>query len=281
MSQQDPNFSSQYDVVIKANSFTGYWVAVWQFREILYILARRDIVVRYKQTVIGLVWALFKPLLTMIAFTIVFSKIADLPSTGMPYPVLVLAGLLPWYFFSNTLGEMSNSIVNNQSMVSKIYFPRLILPFSTITVGVVDLLITLVLLFALMIFYGMSFSVTLLAIPFFTLLGALACIGVGLFFAALNVKYRDVRIVIPFILQFGMYISPVGFSSTLVSDNMKTLYALNPMVSVIDGFRWSISAGQTEIHWPGFMVSLFVIFTMLAVGIWYFRRVEKTFADVI
>ncbi|NCO02865.1 MAG: ABC transporter permease [Alphaproteobacteria bacterium] len=281
MPQHEKEFASQYAVVIKPRSFQGYWKEIWQFREILYILARRDIVVRYKQTIVGLLWTLIKPLLTMVAFTIVFSKIADLPSTGMPYPVLVLAGLLPWYFFSNTLGEMGNSIVNNQSMVSKIYFPRLLLPFSTISVGLIDLLIALVLLFVLMIFYGMAFSVTLLMLPFFMVFCALACIGPGLLFAGMNVKYRDVRIVIPFIIQFGLYISPVGFSSTLVSENLRMLYAINPMVSVIDGFRWCISAGQTPIFWPGFMVSFAVTAFMLVVGLWYFRRVDKTFADVI
>lgn len=281
MLQQDTEFSSQYAVVIRPNSFKGYWEAIWQYREILYILARRDIVVRYKQTVVGLVWTLIKPLLTMIAFTIVFSKIADLPSTVMPYPILVMAGLLPWYFFANTLGEMGNSIVNNQSMVSKIYFPRLLLPFSTITVGLIDLLIALILLFVLMVFYGMTFSLHLLALPLFMIFCALACIGPGLLFAGMNVKYRDVRIIIPFIMQFGMYISPVGFSSTLVSDNFKMLYATNPMVSVIDGFRWCISGGQTGIYWPGFMVSSFVTILMLVIGLWYFRRVEKSFADVI
>lgn len=281
MIQQDSEFSSQYAVVIQANSFKNYWASIWQYREILYILARRDVVVRYKQTVVGLIWTLIKPLLTMIAFTIVFSKIADLPSAAMPYPILVLAGLLPWYFFANTLGEMSNSIVNNQSMVSKIYFPRLLLPFSTIAVGLIDLLIALVLLFALMVFYGMSFSVTLLALPFFMVFCALACIGPGLFLAGMNVKYRDVRIIIPFIMQFGMYISPVGFSSTLVPENMQMLYAINPMVTVIDGFRWCISAGETAIFWPGFMVSSLVTIFMLVIGLWYFRRVEKTFADVI
>lgn len=281
MPQDDAEFSSQYKVVIQPKSFKDYWKSLWSFREILYILARRDVVVRYKQTVIGLVWTLIKPLLTMIAFTIVFSKIADLPDTGMPYPVLVLAGLLPWYFFSGTLSEMGNSIVNNQSMVSKIYFPRLLLPFSTITVGLIDLVIALLLLFGLMLFYGMTFSLTLLLIPVFTVFCALACIGPGLFFAGLNVKYRDVRIVIPFIIQFGLYISPVGFSSTLVSEKFQMLYAINPMVSVIDGFRWCISGGETAIYWSGFGVSAAVTTFMLVFGLCYFRRVEKGFADLI
>lgn len=278
---QETTIHRDYATIIQPNSLKGYWKTLWQYREVLYILAHRDILVRYKQTVLGFFWALFKPLLSMIAFTIVFGKIANLPSGAIPYPVLVLSGLLPWYFFSNTLNEMSNAVVANQSMVSKIFFPRLMLPLSTITVGLIDLIIAFALLLGLMVYYGMAFSFTLLAIPIFVFLAILACSGIGLFFAALNVKYRDVRIVIPFILQFGMYISPVGFSADLVPGKWRLLYSLNPMVGVIDGFRWAISGGETAIYWPGLAASIAVTIFFMIIGLFYFRSVEKTFADVI
>lgn len=275
------DFRKSYQTVIEPGSFQGYWKNIWHFHEVLWILMHRDVLVRYKQTILGVVWTFFKPVLAMVAFTIVFSKIANLPSSGMPYPVLVLSGLLPWYFFSNTVNEMSNSIVNNSAMVSKIYFPRLLLPASTIGVGLIDILVSLVLLAALMLYYGMGLSITYLALPFFIGFAILACFGCGLLFAGLNVMYRDVRIVIPFLLQFGMYISPVGFSSGLIPDKWRMLYSLNPMVGVIDGFRWSISGGATPIFWPGFWISMAVTACLALLGLWHFRKVEKTFADVI
>lgn len=278
---QDKDFYRTYSVVIERRSFRGYWATLWQYREVLFILAQRDILVRYKQTVLGVLWTVLKPILSMIAFTIVFGKIANLPSGAMPYPVLVLSGLLPWYFFSNTLNEMSNAIVNNQAMVSKIFFPRLLLPLSTLGVGVIDLAVSLVLLFALMMYYGMALSVTLLALPLLILFAMLACTGIGLLLSGLNVQFRDVRVIIPFFLQFGMYISPVGFSSDLISDHWRMVYSLNPMVGVIDGFRWAISGGLTPIFWPGFLISGAISLLGIGVGFWHFRSVEKTFADVI
>lgn len=277
----DISFEKEYSTVIRPNNFRDYWRDVWHYREILYILAHRDILVRYKQTVLGLLWTFFKPLLSMIAFTIVFSKIAKLPSDEIPYPVLVLSGLLPWYFFSNTLNEMSNSIINNQSMVSKIYFPRLLLPLSTISVGVVDIVISIGLLLALMVFYGMSLHGTIFLMPIFILLTGYACLGLGLFLSALNVQFRDVRIIIPFFLQFGLYLSPVGFSSKIVPQNWQFLYSLNPMVGVIEGFRWCISGGQTILYWEGLFTSFILSTILIVIGVRYFRSVEKTFADVI
>lgn len=277
----DISFEKEYSTVIRPNNFRDYWRDVWHYREILYILAHRDILVRYKQTVLGLLWTFFKPLLSMIAFTIVFSKIAKLPSDEIPYPVLVLSGLLPWYFFSNTLNEMSNAIINNQSMVSKIYFPRLLLPLSTISVGVVDIVISIGLLLALMVFYGMSLHGTIFLMPIFILLTGYACLGLGLFLSALNVQFRDVRIIIPFFLQFGLYLSPVGFSSKIVPQNWQFLYSLNPMVGVIEGFRWCISGGQTILYWEGLFTSFILSTILIVIGVRYFRSVEKTFADVI
>ncbi|MFA7456984.1 MAG: ABC transporter permease, partial [Micavibrio sp.] len=268
--------------VIRPNSVKNYWSSLWHYREVLYILSYRDIAVRYKQTILGYVWAILKPLLTMLVLTIVFGKIANLPSGGgLPYPILVLSGLIPWYFFSATLLEMSNSVINNKAMVSKIYFPRMFLPFSNISVGLIDLCLSMVILFIFMIVFGVKFSVTLLAIPAFIVLAISACAGIGLFFAALNVQYRDVQFIIPFIVQFGLYISPVGFSADLIPEKWRLLYSLNPMVGVIDGFRWAVSGGNTDIYWPGLIFSFAIGAASVFLGALYFRSVERKFADVI
>ena len=278
---QDDTIYKKFDIVIEPNSLKGYWRDLFHYREVLYILAYRDIIVRYKQTIFGLLWTVIRPLMSVIAFTIVFGMIAKLPSESMPYPVLVISGLLPWYFFSITLGEMSNSIVANQSMVSKIFFPRLLLPLSTLMVGLIDLAVSFVILLCLMVYFGMTFSVTLLAIPLFVLLAAVACTGLGLILASLNVQFRDVRVIIPFLLQIGMYISPVGFSSEIVPEQWRFIFALNPMVGVIDGFRWAVSGGATAIYWTGLWISVGISFTAFIIGLLVFRKTERTFADVV
>ncbi len=281
MTQEASDNAPKFDRVIKANSMKSYWINLWHYREVLYILSYRDIAVRYKQTILGYVWAVLKPLFTMIALTIVFEKIAKLPSGDMPYPVLVLSGIIPWYFFSSTLTEMSNSVVNNKAMVSKIYFPRMFLPFSSLGVGLVDVGISLSLLLVFMLFYGVTFSLTMLALPFFILLAIAACMGIGLLFAALNVQYRDVQFIIPFLIQFGLYISPVGFSADLIPEKWRLLYSLNPMVGVIDGFRWAVSGGQTSVYLPGLAISMAIAVVSVILGAKYFRRIERKFADVI
>lgn len=279
---KDTNFEKKYSRVISHNSMQNYWSNLWHYREVLYILSYRDIAVRYKQTILGYVWAILKPLMTMLVLTLVFSKIAKLPSAeGIPYPILVLSGLIPWYFFSSTLLDMSNSIVNNKSMVSKIYFPRMFLPFSNITVGLVDLALSMAILLIFMVFYGMPFHATMLMIPFFTILAIVACAGIGLFFAALNAQYRDVIFIIPFLVQFGLYLSPVGFSTDLIPEQWRFVYSLNPMVGVIDGFRWSVSGGTTAIYWPGLFLSFFISCFFMVLGSIYFRKIEKKFADVL
>lgn len=254
---------------------------MWRAREVLYIFMYRDIVVQYKQAVLGLFWALLKPAISIVAFTIVFSRIANLESPDMAYPVLVLSGLVPWYFLSNSLSEMSNSLIGNQSMVSKIYFPRMLLPLSTLGVNLVDLLVSLTLLAVLLIIFGMGFSWTMLAIPLVIAYAMLVSLSAGLILSALNVQYRDVRIVIPFLLQLGLYISPIGYSTHVIPEQWRLIYSLNPVVGVIESFRWSISGGATDIYWPGLLASTGVVVVMSIIGFLYFRKVERSFADVI
>lgn len=258
-----------------------YWRDLWSFRELLWFLAWRDILVRYKQTVIGVTWSLIRPLLTMIVFTVVFGKLAGLPSNGVPYPIMVFAALLPWQFFANSLSDSSNSLLSNAGMISKVYFPRLIVPASSIIVSVVDFLITLALMFGLMIWFQVMPTWRLLLLPAFLALALATAFGAGLWFAALNTKFRDFRYIVPFVVQFGLYVSPVGFSSDVVPEHWRMLYSINPMVAVIDGFRWAIIGGEARIYWQGFILSCLLIALILFSGVMYFRKTEKTFADVI
>jgi len=259
-----------------------YWADLWRYRELFYFLAWRDILVRYKQTVIGIAWAVLRPFLTMVVFTVIFGKLARLPSeAGAPYPIMVFAAMLPWQFFSNALAESSNSLIGNANLISKVYFPRLIVPASSVITSFVDFLISALLLALLMLWYGFAPGWQLLALPLFVGVAFVAAMGFGLWLTALNVKYRDFRYVVPFIIQLGLYISPVGFSSSIVPEKWRLLYSLNPMVGVIDGFRWSVLGGEVSVYWPGFALSLGVVATSLIVGVWYFRKTERTFADVI
>ncbi|MGI0488946.1 ABC transporter permease [Pantanalinema rosaneae CENA516] len=274
--------SARTKLVIQAGrTERQYWQDLWRYRELFYFLSWRDILVRYKQTAIGIIWALIRPLLTMIVFTIVFSNLAKLPSEGVPYPILVFAAMLPWQFFANALSECSNSLIVNSNLIAKIYFPRLIIPISAVIVSFVDFLISGMILLGLMAVYNFIPSWRILTLPMFILLAFAAAMGVGLWLAALNVQYRDFRYIVPFIVQFGLYISPVGFSSNIVPEQWRFLYSLNPMVGVIDGFRWAILGGNTSIYWTGLLLSIALVMMILASGIWYFRRMERTFADVI
>ena len=258
-----------------------YWRDLWRYRELFFFLAWRDILVRYKQTVIGIVWALGRPLITMLVFTLVFSKLAKLPSEGVPYPILVFAALLPWQFFSSAFSGAGDSLISNAGMISKVYFPRLVIPASAVIVSFVDFLISGIILVGLMIWYGFAPNLRMLTLPLFIFVAFAAAMGAGLWIAALNVKYRDFRIIVPFVVQFGLYVSPVGFSSNIVPEQWRLLYSLNPMVGVIDGFRWAILGGDTRLYWPGFLLSLSLVLVILVTGIVYFRKTEKTFADVI
>lgn len=260
----------------------NYWRDLWRYRELFRVLAWRDLAVRYKQTVIGAAWAVIRPLLTMLVFTIIFGRIAKLPSAGnAPYSLMVFAGMLPWTFFATGLSEASNSLVSNANLISKVYFPRLIVPTATLVVAFVDFLITFSILLLLMAWYRYIPNWRMLVLPGFTVLAFLASLGPALWITALNVKYRDFRYVIPFIVQFGLYISPVGFSSTVVPENWRLLYSLNPMVGVIDGFRWCILRGQSPIYPPGLLASVVVAGFFLWFGIRKFRGMEKSFADLI
>lgn len=257
-----------------------YFHDLWRYRELFYILAWRDVLVRYKQTVIGLLWAVLRPVLTMAIFVVIFGRIAKMPSGGVPYPILVFVAMLPWQFFSNSLVDSSGSLISNANMISKVYFPRLIMPASSVIVGLVDFLVTFLILIPLMAWFHFIPSIKIVVLPFYILLAVMASLGAGLWLCALTVKYRDFRYVVPFIVQFGLYISPVGFSSSVVPERYRLLYSLNPMVSVIDGFRWAI-LGNTEIYLPEFFISLAIIALLFFSGIWYFRKTERTFADII
>ncbi len=281
------NHNSTGLVIEAGRTERQYWKDLWRYRELFYFLAWRDILVRYKQTVIGMAWALIRPFLTMIVFTIVFGKLAKLPSGGAPYPILVFAAMLPWQFFASALAESSNSLITNANLISKIYFPRLIVPASAIIVSFVDFLVSGMILLALMAWYNFVPSWRILTLPLFIGIAFAASMGAGLWLAALTVKYRDFRYVVPFIVQLGLYISPVGFSSSIVPEQWRWLYSLNPMVGVIDGFRWAILSGgeQTQtttlLYWPGLTLSIGLVVLLFASGIWYFRKTERTFADVI
>jgi lipopolysaccharide transport system permease protein len=258
-----------------------YWRDLWRYRELFFFLAWRDILVRYKQTAIGLLWALIRPLLTTVVLVIVFGKLAKLPSNDVPYPILVLAALLPWQFVSTAFSESGNSLIGNANMISKVYFPRLVIPTSAVIVCFVDFLISGVILIAVIMWYGYEPGLQIFTLPLFVALAFITAIGAGLWISALNVKYRDFRYIIPFVVQFGLYISPVGFSSAIVPDQWRFWYSLNPMVGVIDGFRWAILGGETRLYMPGFILSVVIVLVMLLSGIIYFRNTEKSFADVI
>jgi lipopolysaccharide transport system permease protein len=273
----------QQELVIEAGrAEKQYWKDLWRYRELFYMLAWRDVTVRYKQTAIGLIWALLRPFLTMVVFTMVFGNLAKLDAaTNVPYPILVFAAILPWQFFSNALSECSNSLISNANLISKVYFPRLIVPTSAVITSFVDFLISGVILLGLMAVYHFVPGWRILMLPVFTAIAFLASMGAGLWLAALNVEYRDFRYIVPFIVQFGFYVSPVGYSSGIVPEKWRLLYSLNPMVGVIDGFRWAILGGDATIYWPGFALSMALVGLLFVSGIWYFRKMERRFADVI
>jgi lipopolysaccharide transport system permease protein len=259
-----------------------YWRDLWRYRELFRVLAWRDISVRYKQTVIGAAWALIRPFLTMVVFTVIFGKLANLPSDGTaPYSLMVFAGMLPWSFFATAVGDASNSLLGNANLISKVYFPRLIVPIAAVMVAFVDFLISFAILAALMVWYQFMPGWQILLLPVFMSVAFIASFGIGVWITALNVKYRDFRYVVPFIVQLGLYASPVGFSSNIIPEQWRLAYSLNPMVGVIDGFRWCILGGQSQLYWPGFWLSLIVVVFFLWLGVRQFRKMEKSFADLI
>jgi lipopolysaccharide transport system permease protein len=260
----------------------NYWADLWRYRELFFILAWRDISVRYKQTIIGLAWAIIRPFLTMVVFTVIFGRLAKLPSDGdVPYALMVFSAMLPWTLFSTSLSEASNSLVDNANLISKVYFPRLIVPTATVVAAFVDFIVSFVILLFLMVYYQFAPTWNIVLLPAFLLLALLASIGPGLWITSLNVKYRDFRYIIPFFVQFGLYVSPVGFSSQVIPQQWRLLYSINPMVGVIDGFRWCILGGQSPLYWPGFSLSLTIVAFFLWLGVRQFRKMERTFADLI
>lgn len=271
------------EIIIEAgHTEKQYWRDLWRYRELFFFLAWRDVLVRYKQTVIGVAWSVIRPVLTMIVFTIVFGRLASLPSEGgAPYPILVFAALLPWQLFANALSESSQSVVANANMLSKVYFPRLIVPGSAVIVCLVDFLISFLVLMLMMAWYDFWPGWQIFAIPMCLAICLFVAFGLGLLFSALNVRYRDFRYIVPFMIQLGLYISPVGFSSNVIPDQWRLAYSLNPMVGIIDGFRWAILGGVEPLYVPGVIISLVLAASLFSVGIRYFRRTEKTFADVI
>lgn len=260
----------------------NYFADLWRYRELFYILSWRDISTRYKQTFIGILWALIRPFLTMVVFTVVFGKLAKLPAEGgAPYAIMVYAALLPWQFFASSLTEASNSLIGNAQLITKVYFPRMIIPSSSIITCFVDFLISFAILIMVMAYYQFMPTLNILLLPVFLVMAFTAALGLGLYITALNVKYRDFRYVVPFIVQLGLYISPVGFSSSIIPEQYRLLYCLNPMVAVIDGFRWAIIGKGMVMYWPGFFLSLAVTLFFLILGIRKFRSMEKSFADMI
>jgi len=274
--------TDEEETVIAAGLTARHYLKdLWRYRELFIFLAWRDILVRYKQTLVGIAWAIIRPALTMLILVLVFEKLGRMPSGGVPYPLLVLCGLLPWQFFSNALASGGESLVGNAALVSKVYFPRLLVPAGSISAGLVDFLISLALLVALMIWYQWLPPAAIVWLPCFVLLAIAIAFGTGIWIAALLVQYRDIRFIIPFAVQFGLYISPVGFSSSVVPEQYQVLYALNPMVGVIDGFRASILGGEHTL--PAYSVIFSVVGAILLVttGLSYFRRNERRFAELI
>jgi len=259
-----------------------YWSDLWNYRELFAILAWRDVAVQYKQTVIGMLWAVVRPLLTALVFTGVFGSLAGLPSDGTaPYPILVMAGMLPWFLFSTVLASSSNSLVSSANLISKVYFPRLIVPASSCLVGMVDFVVTLGVLGGMMVYYGFMPDWRIVTLPLFVALAVLVAFGPALIMTALNVKYRDFRFIVPFIVQIGLYVSPVGFSSSVIPEQWRLIYSLNPMVGVIDGFRWAVLAGEARLDPYPLLLSVSVTTVLLILGIRVFRATEKSFADLI
>jgi lipopolysaccharide transport system permease protein len=259
---------------------TQYWLELWRYRELFYFLAWRDVLVRYKQTVIGVAWALLRAFVTMLVLTLVFGRLAKMPSAGAPYPLMVLAAVLPWQFFASALTDCSNSLVGGSALISKIHFPRAIIPGSAVIVNLVDFLISCGVLGLLLLWYGFLPDWQILTLPLFGLLALVLSLGLGLWLAALMVEYRDIKFILPFALQVGLYASPVGFASSAVPEHWRLLYSLNPLAGVIDGFRWAILRGDS-LYYPGVLLSLFIAGVSLVSGVWYFRRTERTFADII
>lgn len=281
MKDQEHTFTDTI-IIEPGKTEKNYWQDLWRYRELFYILSWRDVKVRYKQTVIGALWSIVRPLLTMIIFTVIFSKVAKVSAgVNAPYAILVYAGMLPWTFFSTALSEASNSLIGNANLITKVYFPRVIIPTATVMTSLLDFLISFVLMFALYAWYSYAPDWHIFLLPLFLLFAFIASMGAGLYITALNVKYRDFRYIIPFIVQFGLYISPVGFNSDRIPEKWRLLYAANPVVGVIDGFRWCLLRGEQTLHWDTLVISGATSLILMWLGVYQFRKMEKSFADLI
>lgn len=273
----------KFDLVLTPNKSLGNLAGeLWRYRDLFYFLAWRDFKVRYKQTLIGVLWAFLRPLLTMLVFTVIFGAVAGLPAQdNTPYAIMVFAAMLPWFFFASSFSDGSNSLVANSNMISKVYFPRIIIPVSALFVNFIDFCISFFILILLMVYFQFVPSANVVFLPFFLLLLVLFSVGAVLWMAGLNVKYRDVRYIIPFVIQFGMYVSPVGFSSSVVANQWRFLYSVNPVVGIIDGFRWCILGSEVGFYWPSLFLSLGVTLVLLSTGYMFFSKSERKFADMI
>lgn len=273
---------SRHESIIEAGrTERHYWLDLWRYRELFVFLTWRDILVRYKQTALGVAWAVLRPLVTVLIFSLVFGRLAKLPSEGVPYALLVAAAILPWQFFANAFSDASNSVVGNAGMISKVYFPRLIIPASSVIVGLVDFALSAIIVIGLMVWYGVMPGWRVLTLPLFIVLILATSLGAGLWFAALNVSYRDFRYVVPFVAQLGLYISPVGFSSAIIPEQWRLLYSVNPMVGAIDGFRWALLGTSQPLYWPGLWMACAISLLLLVTGVSFFRHTERGFADII
>ena len=272
-----------FDLIIEPNKTTGdFLLELLKYRELFFFMAWRDVLVRYKQTVVGIAWSVIRPFLSMVVFTVIFGRVAKLPSEGTaPYTIMVFSALLPWQYFSSSMGNSAGALQHSQQMISKIYFPRLILPTSAVIVSAVDFLISFVMLCILMVVYRFMPSPYIVLLPVFFIPATLTALGIGYLFSAVGVRYRDFHHIMPFIVQFGMYVSPVGFSSSVIPARWRLVYSLNPMVGVIDGFRWCIQGTASSMYLPGFIISIVSSSIIFYYGLWYFRKTEKTFADFI
>lgn len=272
----------EFDIIIEPNKTTSdFLYELVKFRELFVFMALRDILVRYKQTVIGVAWSVIRPLMSMVIFTVIFGRVAKLPSEGVPYPIMVFSALLPWQYFANSMQSASESFLRASTMISKIYFPRIILPTSSVLVSAVDFGISFILLCILMLIYRFTPSPMMILLPVFFIPATTTALGIGYFFSALGVRYRDFKHIMPFIVQFGLYVSPVGFSSSVIPDKWRLLYSVNPMVGVIDGFRWCIQGTSSSLYLPGFIISIVMSTLVFWYGLKYFRKTERTFADYI
>lgn len=270
------------ELIIEADTVSRqYWMDLWKYRDLFYFLSLRDFQIRYKQTLVGIAWSVFRPLVTMLVFTFVFNKIGNFESVDMPYPLMALSGLLIWQLFSTIVSESSNSLISNSALITKVYFPRIIIPFSSSLVCLVDFFIGLVIYLVISLFLQQGIDIHLLFMPFPILICLFLALGTGFLLSAVNVMYRDVKYVVSFMLQLGIYVSPVAFASSAVPEKWRTLFYMNPLVGVIEVFRWILTSGKHPVYVPGVVASGLVAFLILAIGIKFFRRVEKKFADVI